>query len=432
MSRPRVFARLLVGAVGVLVLVGFAGSLASSRLAERQAVNDAAKTADLLADTVIQPALRDALLTGDPAARASIGDAVRSKVLGDSIVRVKIWDPTGRILYSDQPALIGESFPLEADEAAVLTHPTTRADVSDLQRPENRFERGMGRMLQVYRPVWTPSGQPLLFETYSPYDEVAARADELWRGFAGVTLSSLLLLVTLLLPVVWGLLGRLRRAASQRELLLQRTVDAGDAERRRIAGSLHDGVVQELAGTSFRVSAAAEEAAVLGHTLLAADLRMTARTVRNSIGSLRSLLVDIYPPNLESAGLPAALTDLATSLRARGVGVRIELADGATSTLTGDQGRAVFRVVQECLLNAAKHSSAQTVLVGLQRDEEGSRLDVIDDGVGFDAGDALAHPVDGHFGLRVLGDVASASGAVLRVASAPGAGTHWQMRIPQP
>ena len=55
----------------------------------------------------------------------------------------------------------------------MLASPTTHAEVSDLTRPENRYERGRGKLLEVYRPVWTPSGQPLLFETYSPYDSVS-------------------------------------------------------------------------------------------------------------------------------------------------------------------------------------------------------------------------------------------------------------------
>jgi hypothetical protein len=50
----------------------------------------------------------------------------------------------------------------------------------------------------VYRPVWTPSGNEALFEIYTPYDQVSQRTTQLWRGFAGVTLSSLLLFVVLL------------------------------------------------------------------------------------------------------------------------------------------------------------------------------------------------------------------------------------------
>jgi len=337
LGRPRIFIQVIAGAVLVIVAVALVGVVAARRLAEAEAVNDAAKTADLLADALVQPALADGILTGDAAAMAKLDKVVRDNVLRPSLVRVKIWDPQGRILYSDEPALIGKSFPLGEDEQDVLSDPQTRADVSDLEAPENQYEQGNGKLLQVYRPVWTPSGAPLLFETYFRYDEVSDRSGQLWRGFAGVTLSSILLLVVLLLPVLWRLLDRLRRAQVVREALMQHAVEASTQERRRIAGALHDGVVQDLAGISFTVAGSAERAAASGQPVLAEDLRSAAGMVRASIGGLRSLLVDIYPPSLAAAGLPAALDDLVSSLRSRGIAVALEI---APPDRVGSGGRA--------------------------------------------------------------------------------------------
>ena len=429
--RPRrVFGQVIASALAVLVAVALVGVVASRRLAEAQAVNDAARTTDLFADAVAQPALTEDLLSRDAAAVAAMDRAVRPHLAGWGLVRVKIWDAQGRIVYSDAPALIGQTYTLGQDDLAVLQHPQTRADISDLRAPENRLERGRGKLLQVYRPIWTPAGRPLLFETYAPYDTVTARTRQLWKGFGGVTLTSLLLLVVLLLPILWRLLDRLKRAQAQREALLQRAVDASIEERRRIAGALHDGVVQDLAATSFRVSGAAERASALGQSRLAEDLRAAAGTVRTSIGGLRSLLVEIYPPSLATAGLEAALTDLASSLRSRGMSVTLELAPQSGLDPAGE--RLVFRVAQECLNNIARHASAANVHLMLEQAPGAVVLEIIDDGVGFDAAAALAHPADGHFGLRVLGDVASDAAAELRVSSAPGSGTAWRLRVPLP
>ena len=424
----RVFVQVVAGALAVLVAVAMAGVVASRRLAEAEAVNDAAKTANLMADAVAQPALTEGLLSSTPAAVAAMDQVVRAHVLGSSIVRVKIWDPTGRILYSDAADLIGERFPLGAEEQDVLTNPQTRADVSDLTAPENRLERGRGKLLEVYRPIWTPAGKPVLFETYAPYDEVTARTGQLWRGFAGVTLTSLLLLVVLLMPILWRLLNRLKRSQAQREALLQRAVEASTEERRRIAGALHDGVVQDLAATSFAVAGAAERAMSLGQPGLADEVRSAADTVRASIGGLRSLLLDIYPPSLATAGLEAALTDLVSTLRARGTAVLLEIGQDTGLDAAGE--RLVYRVAQECLNNIARHASATNVEVRLERLERNAVLSINDNGVGFDAPDLLAHPKQGHFGLRVLGDVVADAGGELLLASAPGGGTHWQLRIP--
>ena len=424
----RVFVQVIAGALVVLAAVALVGVAASRRLAEAEAVNDAAKTANLLADAVVQPAVTESLLTGDASAVAAVDQVVREQVLSQSVVRVKIWDPTGRILYSDEPALIGQSFPLGAEEQDVLTDPQTRADVSDLTGPENGFEQGQGKLLEVYRPIWTPSGKPLLFEMYAPYDVVTARTGQLWRGFAGVTLTSLLLLVVLMMPILWRLLNQLKRSQAQRESLLQRAVEASTEERRRIAGTLHDGVVQDLAATSFVVAGAAERAMALGQTDFADELRSAAGTVRTSIGGLRSLLVDIYPPSLATAGLEAALTDLVSSLRSRGTAVMLELAPQTGLDAVGE--RLVFRVAQECLNNIARHADATNVQVRLERVETYVVMEINDDGAGFDAPHVLAHPAEGHFGLRVLGDVVADAGGELLLASAPGTGTRWQLRIP--
>jgi two-component system NarL family sensor kinase len=424
----RVFVQVIAGALVVLAAVALVGVAASRRLAEAEAVNDAAKTANLLADALVQPAVSEGLLTSDPSAVATMDQVVRERVLNASIVRVKIWDPTGRILYSDERALIGQTFPLDAEERNVLTDPQTRADVSDLTAPENRFERGHGKLLQVYRPIWTPSGKPILFETYAPYDDVTSRTTQLWKGFAGVTLTSLLLLVVLLLPILWRLLNRLKRAQAQRETLLNRAVEASTEERRRIAGALHDGVVQELAATSFAVAGSAERATSLGQPGLADELRSASDTVRTSIGGLRSLLVDIYPPSLATAGLTAALTDLVSTLRSRGVVVTLEIAPEIGLDAAGE--RLVFRVAQECLNNIARHAAATNVQVNLHREETCAVMEINDNGVGFDAPDLLANPIEGHFGLRVLGDVVADAGGELLLSAAPGAGTRWQLRIP--
>src|SRR4051812_35317670 len=261
--RRRVLVQVAAAAALVIVIVALVGVVAARRLAEAESVNDAANTADLLAESVVQPALTDALLTHSPAALGSIGTAVTQHVLSPSLVRVKLWDPAGRILYSDEPRLVGRTFPLGDDERDVLRNPRIRADVSNLAAPENVYEKGNVKLLEVYRPVWTATGKPLLFETYFRYDEVTSRSRELWRGFAGVTLGSILLLLLLLLPVLWRLLDRLKRSQDQREALLQHALDASSAERRRIAGTLHDGVVQDLVGTSFAVAGSAEQAAAV-------------------------------------------------------------------------------------------------------------------------------------------------------------------------
>lgn len=427
--RPRrLLAWVGISTLIALVAVAVGGVAAARALAERQAVDDAGSSADLMAESVVQPALTDGIVGRDPASIAALDEVVRGLLRTSTVARIKIWTADGEIVYSDESRLIGETFELGADDLEVLDEPRTEAEVSDLSRPENRFERGQGKMLEVYRPVWTPDGTVLLFETYSSYDAVDARASDLWRGFAVVTIGSLLLFVVLLLPIGWRLATRLRAAQEHREALLQQRVDASVEERRRIAATLHDGVVQDLAATAFAVAGAAVRVDP-SDAPLRADLEAAADTLRSSIRGLRSLLVDIYPANLEATGLDEALSDLAGSLRARGVEVDLDMdADGAR--LDADQKRLTYRVAQECLQNVRRHARASRVTLGLHDEPGAVVLDVVDDGVGFDASEALDRSREGHFGLRLLADVATDVGAELAVATRPGAGAHWRLRVP--
>jgi hypothetical protein len=96
---------------------------------------------ELIANTVIQPHLRDSIVRGDLAAIAALDKVVKPDVVQDPIVRVKLWAPDGRIVYSDEPRLIGDRYKLDPDaRAAFNSTGAAPAEVSDLSRPENRFE----------------------------------------------------------------------------------------------------------------------------------------------------------------------------------------------------------------------------------------------------------------------------------------------------
>jgi len=107
-------------------------------------------------------------------------------------------------------------------------------------------------------PVHTPSGRPLLFETYLGFSDVAASGRKVWLAFLPALVVALLMLWLLQLPIALSLARRLRRAHAEREALLLRALNASDTERRVIAADLHDGVVQDLAGTSYALAVAAE------------------------------------------------------------------------------------------------------------------------------------------------------------------------------
>jgi len=417
-------------ALVVCAVVALAGSVIIRNTARQEAVHAAAELSDALAGSVVQPALRDAMQSDPAAAVAGLDTVVRNGLLSQSIVRVKLWNPQGTIVYSDERRLIGQSFQLDAHARAALTTPHTTAVISDVNRPENQYERNWSKLLEVYRPVWTPNGSPLLLELYFPYDLVTTRTAQLWRGFGGIMVSTIAAVFALLFPLAWALTREARHAQIQRERLLKRAADASTQEGRRIAASLHDGVVQELAAASFAVSAAADTAETRGDRALAERLDAAAATVRSSVAGLRALLVDVYPPALHNAGLAATLRDLAGLAAGRDLRVDVTVDEAVAQALSPAEQDAVFRIAQECARNSVNHASATQLGVRLQREGDAAVLTVTDDGVGFAPGDMLDSPAEGHLGLRLIGDAARAIDARLEVHSEPGAGTSWRLVVP--
>lgn len=444
-SPRRVLLQVSAAALAVLALVGLLGVLVVQRIAERESVHDAAELTDQLARTIVMPAVEEGLIIGDPLAIQRFDTVIRTLVLDSTIRRVKVWTPEGRIVYSDEQNLIGRTYTLRKEAGQAFTTATTIAELSNLTRPENHFERGQGPLLEVYRPIWTPeSNRPLLFETYSRANQVTNRTTELWRAFGGIVISTLLLFIVLMTPLLWALLERLRQAHGQREVLLQHAIDASEDERRRIAADLHDGVVQDLIATSLVIASAAEpppfqpgglgaqpgEGPSAEQRARASTMQGASAAMRGAVGSLRTLLVDIYPPNLQSAGLSAALADLGDGLRARGIDVVIEIAPDAAAALSIDEERLVYRIARECLRNMAKHAHADQAWLTVRRAGDLVVLDVADDGIGLDADVVSEAQSGGHLGLRLLADLAEEHGSALQLATGPGAGTRWRLEVP--
>jgi two-component system, NarL family, sensor kinase len=424
---PSVARAVFVFALTGLVVVCFLSLLAVTLLrktANNAATHDAASLTRLAGLGIVAPELSRGVIRDRPAALAHLDRVVRSRVMLGPVVRVKIWDAAGRIVYSDEPRLIGERYPLPADELEKLETGGTSSDISNLTRPENRFERRDGKLLEVYEGIVAPTGQRLLFEVYQRYSAISNQGKRLWSAFLPALIGAMVLLELLQMPLAVSLARRLKRGARERELLMRRAIDASSRERRRIARDLHDGPVQSLAGVSYSLAAAGGRIGSLDAA--AGELIGTAGVdTRRAITQLRSLLVELYPPTLSREGLRAAVSDLAAPLSARNIDVQIDVPEdlGVTEGVEA----VLFRSAQEALRNIAAHAHASTVRVGVSTETGRVVLAIKDDGGGFDM---KVQSPDGHLGLTLVADLVSDAGGELIVDSHPGAGTSVTVVIP--
>ena len=390
-----------------------------------EAENEAEQQARLAAHGVVEPVITQELLDGDQAALDRLDRVVRSRVLGDPVVRVKIWTPDGRVVYADDKRLIGERFELDDEDKAVLANGGVDSGLSDLSAPENRFEPRGHDLLEVYVPMRGPGGQPLLYESYRRFSSITASGRRIASAILPALLGGLLLLEIANLLLARWFAERLRRGDRERAALLRRALDASDLERRRLAADLHDGVVQDLTAVSLSVSAASRKLAGVADAKTVAELSDSAESARQSVGTLRSMLIEVYPPNLAALGLPAALRDLVDQVVARGLDVDLEIDDDLSASPGAEA--LLFRTVQEGLRNVATHAAAENVSVCVARDGNQAWAEVSDDGCGFDPDEEA---VEGHFGLRALSDLLGDAGGRLRVWSAPGEGTVLRAEVP--
>jgi signal transduction histidine kinase len=409
----------LTSAIAVAV-IGVAVVVILQNSSRAEAERDALRTTEAYARAVVQPALTDAVLAMEPAALVEFAQQMGARIQDDRITRTKLWRADGTVVYSDEPRLQGQTFELDGGSLDVLENGGTETEIGTADGPENVFDASDEEVLEVYTQVRTPTGQNALFEIYVPYSAVQAAGSSIWWAFAPVVVGALLFLWLVQVPNAWGMARQIREAQDDRERLLRRALQASDAERRRIASDLHNGVVQTMAGTVFTLGGV--EKLLPGDTPAEARglLDDASTATRSSIRELRSLLVDIYPARLSQVGLEAAVKDLAAPLQAREVDVEVEvdLPEEPPETVAA----LIYRTAQEALHNVRDHSGAERVEVRLVAAGGGWTLDVDDDGRGLDdAAQALLDPAapptetGEHMGLRLLRELAEDEGGELSI-----------------
>ena len=218
----------------------------------------------------------------------------------------------------------------------------------------------------------------------------------------------------------------------EREALLQKAVDASEAERRRIARDLHDGVVQNLAGMAFTLTATAsemkEKAELNGNAGLLDLLESSAEETRAAMKDLRTLIIEIAPPTLRREGLHAALLEVLRTIEGGGTQTRLELP--SNMRLRPDRASLIFRVAQEVLRNVAAHADAKHVSVTLKEVNKMAVLRISDDGKGFTQADVAKRRAEGHVGTNAIAELAEEAGGTLDIHSQPGKGTRVTLKVP--
>jgi two-component system NarL family sensor kinase len=241
--------------------------------------------------------------------------------------------------------------------------------------------------------------------------------------------------VALLIDVAGLLAGivenaRLYHRLAEREAALERfaarTIELQEAERRRLAADIHDGISQRMVSLWYHLSAA-DDANPHDPEQVASALAKAKELASAALDEARRAIVGLRPAVLDDLGLGPGLETLATGLPGTAVEVAVE-----PCPLPAHVETALFRIAQEALQNVAKHAHARHVRVELRGQRGGVRLVVSDDGCGFDPDRVRSDRRRDAYGLTGIRERAALVGATVHVTSRPGEGTTITVAVPAP
>lgn len=228
--------------------------------------------------------------------------------------------------------------------------------------------------------------------------------------------------------VVWTLyharVTRLRAVADAKAMFSRQLIESQEAERKRIAVELHDGLGQNLVVIKNR--------AMLGLSRgddperVSKELANISETASEALEEVREITNNLRPQLLDSLGLTKAIKAMIKKLLGV-IEIKSEV-DPIDGLFNESQEISIYRIVQESLGNVVKHSDASEAIVKINRDGETVSISIGDNGKGFDA----ANVGPGGLGLVGIAERANILGAEVAIESTPGEGTKIGLTVPVP
>jgi diguanylate cyclase (GGDEF)-like protein len=218
--RPSLLATFAIVSIVPLAALGFGLFYFLEGQIRSRALDAARNSAMLVARSSVEPlALGDDLRAPLPQRLRNDLTASAKQLHGAGVVRIKVWNLRGKIVYSDQSELIGRTFP-PSEEFKQAAAGRIASEVSNANRSENVADKGYGQLLEVYVPLRSARGHVgSVFEMYMPYGPVAAAVSHDLRTLALILLAGVAFLWAALFPVVARASKRVRRHAAEAEYL---------------------------------------------------------------------------------------------------------------------------------------------------------------------------------------------------------------------
>ncbi len=222
---------------------------------------------------------------------------------------------------------------------------------------------------------------------------------------------------------------QIRQSRQRIEDLLKKIISSQEDERRRIARELHDTILQDISAFLIKLEICRlhPERASVGTIDEMRDI------VTSTIDNIHAVITDLRPTLIDDLGLNAAIRWLLNRhLAGKGIACRFDVPSSFARRLSPTVEITVFRILQEAIVNIARHANAKNVSIVLAEEESSLLITVEDDGEGFDFHELIRSPSDNGRGLGILGmkERASLIEGRLQIISLPGNGTRISLEVP--
>ncbi|MBV6520435.1 MAG: hypothetical protein MNPFHGCM_00549 [Gemmatimonadaceae bacterium] len=270
----------------------------------------------------------------------------------------------------------------------------------------------------------------LVLVALRPLNDLEVTAQRIWRGDLSARVPHSNVADTDLLRIggaVNALLDGLISDRARLRAMASHVMQAGDAERARIASELHDSAAQTLAGLAFELSAIARSNQ---DEALTARIERARQITAGVLDEIKMLAHTMYPRILEHGDLVPALEHLAREVTQRTRIPVVVKSDGSTTAVPVDLVTVFYRVAQEAVSNAVRHGHPGRVVIDVTTRAGVTRLDVEDDGTGFDVVEAESRRPG--MGIYTMRERAALVGGGFEIQSARGqvGGTRITMTVP--
>lgn len=375
--------------------------------------------------------------------------------LGQRIVAFKIWRGDGRIIYSDNPALVGLQFPIEGGLKNALDG-NVYTEISDLKKEENVYEeQAWSRLIETYVPVRMKNEGEVVavIEFYETVDElkseIQAAQQRSWLMVGVSTIVIYLLLAGLVsrasntilsqqnelqekVAQLTGLLEQNEQLHNRVSRAAARTTALNERFLRRIAADLHDGPGQDLALALLKIDELAEVCVSCKVTLakqgaVNEDFGTIQSALRSALADMRAVLAGFRLPEIGQLSITETVeravrdyerkTSATVGLTVNNVPVEAPLSVKIT----------LYRILQESLANGFRHADGANQRVSIAGKESRLIVEISDDGPGFNKQAVLT---DDHLGLVGMRERVEILGGIFELESAQDNGTLIRACLP--